>query len=110
MVALKNLSAEAAAGEIAGLSYLPPGAPDVQIARELARTVVGSSLVKASIFGADPNWGRVLAAIGARVGTRHWPVDPTRATVLVQGTCVYADAPTGAFRHTMDLGWVCLVF
>ena len=37
MVALKNLSAEAAAGEIAGLppevgkSYLPPSAPDVQM-------------------------------------------------------------------------------
>ena len=31
MVAVKNLSAEAAAGEIAGLSYLPPGAPDVQL-------------------------------------------------------------------------------
>jgi hypothetical protein len=37
VVALKNLSAEAAAGEIAGLpsvagmSYLPPGAPDVQM-------------------------------------------------------------------------------
>jgi acetylglutamate kinase len=72
------------------------GAPDVPIARELARTVVGSSLVKASIFGADPNLGRVLAAIGARVGSRRWAIDPTRATVLVQGTCVYADAPTGA--------------
>ena len=72
------------------------GAPDVLIARELARTVVGSRLVKASIFGADPNWGRVLAAIGARVGSRRWPIDPTRATVHVQGTCVYADAPTGA--------------
>jgi acetylglutamate kinase len=72
------------------------GAPDVSMARDLARTVVGSSLVKAAIFGADPNWGRVLAAIGARVGTRRWPIDPTRATVHVQGTCVYADAPTGA--------------
>ncbi len=71
------------------------GAPDVFMARELARAVVGSSLVKASIFGADPNWGRVLAAIGARVGSRKWPIDPNRATVHVQGTCVYADAPTG---------------
>ena len=37
------------------------------------------------------------SAIGARVGARKWPIDPTRATVHVQGTCVYADgAPTGA--------------
>jgi acetylglutamate kinase len=72
------------------------GAPDAAIARDLARAVAGSSLVKAAIFGADPNWGRVLSAIGARVGSRKWPVDPTRATVAVQGTCVYTGgAPTG---------------
>jgi acetylglutamate kinase len=72
------------------------GAPDVPVARDLARSVAGSSLVKSAIFGADPNWGRVLAAIGARVGSRRWAIDPSRATVHVQGTCVYADgAPTG---------------
>jgi acetylglutamate kinase len=67
------------------------GAPDVDMARELARMVAGSNLVKAAIFGADPNWGRVLAAVGSRVGSRKWPIDPTWATVHVQGTCVYAD-------------------
>jgi acetylglutamate kinase len=67
------------------------GAPDVAIARDLARSVAGSSLVKSAIFGADPNWGRVLSAIGARVGSRKWDVDPTRATVHVQGACVYTD-------------------
>jgi len=67
------------------------GAPDVATARDLARSVAGSSLVKSAIFGADPNWGRVLSAIGARVGSRKWPVDPTRATVHVQGVCVYAE-------------------
>jgi acetylglutamate kinase len=73
------------------------GAPEVPMARELARAVAGSTLVKAAVFGADPNWGRVLAAVGARVGSRKWPIDPTHATVLVQGTCVYTDgAPTGA--------------
>ncbi|MDP9148880.1 MAG: acetylglutamate kinase, partial [Myxococcota bacterium] len=82
------------------------GAPDVEMARELARTVAGSNLVKASIFGADPNWGRVLSAIGARVGSRRWPIDPTRATVHVQGTCVYdAEGPAsvdeGALRARM---------
>jgi acetylglutamate kinase len=52
--------------------------------------------VKSAIFGADPNWGRVLSAIGARVGSHRWPVDPTRAAVSVQGTSVYeGGAPTG---------------
>ncbi len=73
------------------------GAPEPAMARELARAVAGSTLVKAAVFGADPNWGRVLAAVGARVGSRKWPIDPTLATVHVQGTCVYLDrAPTGA--------------
>lgn len=73
------------------------GAPQVEMARELARAVAGSNLVKAAIFGADPNWGRVLMAIGARVGSRKWPIDPIRASVDVQGTCVFANgAPTGA--------------
>jgi acetylglutamate kinase len=72
------------------------GAPDETIARDLARSVAGSSLVKSAIFGADPNWGRVLSAIGARVGSHRWPVDPTRAAVSVQGTSVYeGGAPTG---------------
>ena len=73
------------------------GAPEAAMARELARAVAGSTLVKAAVFGADPNWGRVLSAIGARVGSKRWPIDPTNATVHVQGTCVYLDqAPTGA--------------
>jgi acetylglutamate kinase len=67
------------------------GAPDENMARELARVIAGSSLVKAALFGADPNWGRILAALGARVGQRGWPIDPTWATVHVQRTCVYAD-------------------
>ena len=46
------------------------GAPSAAIARDLARSIVGSSLVKAAIFGADPNWGRILATVGARVARR----------------------------------------
>ncbi len=33
-------------------------------AERLAKAVVGSSLVKAAMFGADANWGRVLCAMG----------------------------------------------
>jgi acetylglutamate kinase len=73
------------------------GAPDVEMARDLARAVAGSTLVKASVFGADPNWGRVLSAIGARVGSHKWPIDPTRATVQLQGVTVFdRGAPGGA--------------
>jgi glutamate N-acetyltransferase/amino-acid N-acetyltransferase len=40
------------------------GAPSLADARKAARTVVGSSLVKAAVHGADPNWGRIMAAVG----------------------------------------------
>jgi acetylglutamate kinase len=66
------------------------GAPDTAIARDIARSIAGSSLVKAAVFGADPNWGRVLATVGARAGSQRYPVDPHRATVAIQGTTVFA--------------------
>ena len=39
-------------------------APNALDARMIAKSVVGSSLVKTTIFGEDPNWGRILAAVG----------------------------------------------
>jgi N-acetylglutamate synthase/N-acetylornithine aminotransferase len=46
-------------------------------AERAAKTVATSPLVKTAIFGADPNWGRVLAAIG-RSGIR---VEPARVSL-----------------------------
>ncbi len=40
------------------------GAPEEGIARVTAKSVICSSLVKAAMFGADANWGRILCAIG----------------------------------------------
>jgi len=40
------------------------GAVSDEAARAIAKTVVGSSLVKSAAFGADANWGRIIAAIG----------------------------------------------
>ncbi len=40
------------------------GAVDEAAAETLAKSVVGSSLVKAACFGADANWGRILCAMG----------------------------------------------
>lgn len=72
------------------------GATTKAIARDFARSIAGSSLVKAAIFGADPNWGRVLATVGARAGSQKYAEDPTRSTVVIQGVTVYEKgAPTG---------------
>ena len=40
------------------------GAADLDSARKVAKSVICSSLLKAAMFGADANWGRVLCAIG----------------------------------------------
>ncbi|MBQ7346619.1 MAG: bifunctional glutamate N-acetyltransferase/amino-acid acetyltransferase ArgJ [Clostridia bacterium] len=40
------------------------GADDVATAKTVAKSVICSSLLKAAMFGADANWGRVLCAIG----------------------------------------------
>lgn len=40
------------------------GASDEKAARQVARTIAGSSLVKSAVFGRDPNWGRIAAAAG----------------------------------------------
>ncbi|MBF2058233.1 MAG: bifunctional ornithine acetyltransferase/N-acetylglutamate synthase [Cyanobacterium sp. T60_A2020_053] len=45
------------------------GAEDDASANKIAKTIVGSSLVKSAIFGRDPNWGRIAAAAG-RAGVK----------------------------------------
>ena len=46
------------------LECIVTGAPSREIARVTAKSVICSSLVKAAMFGADANWGRILCAIG----------------------------------------------
>ena len=55
------------------------GAAGAEDARRVAKTVANSLLVKTAIHGADPNWGRVLAAAG-RAGA---PFNPARASVRI---------------------------
>ena len=46
------------------LECVVTGAKDKQTAKTVAKSVICSSLLKAAMFGADANWGRVLCAIG----------------------------------------------
>ena len=46
------------------LECVTTGAKDKQTAKTVAKSVICSSLLKAAMFGADANWGRVLCAIG----------------------------------------------
>ncbi|WP_274654157.1 bifunctional ornithine acetyltransferase/N-acetylglutamate synthase [Paenibacillus humicola] len=55
------------------------GAVSDEAAQAIAKTVVGSSLVKSAVFGADANWGRIIAAVG-RAGR---PVDPETVDIRI---------------------------
>ena len=46
------------------LECIVSGAEDLSTAKTVAKSVICSSLLKAAMFGADANWGRVLCAIG----------------------------------------------
>lgn len=48
------------------------GANEQKAARQMARTIAGSMLVKSAVFGRDPNWGRIAAAAG-RAGVAFNP-------------------------------------
>ena len=61
------------------------GAASESDARAAARTVTTSNLVKTAVHGADPNWGRILAAAG-RSGAR---VDPAKTTVRIGAVEVF---------------------
>jgi glutamate N-acetyltransferase/amino-acid N-acetyltransferase len=70
-------------------------------ARQVARTIANSPLVKTAVHGADPNWGRILSSAG-RSGVRF---DVDRATVRVGGVLLfehglpYDDAAPAAAEH-----------
>ena len=60
------------------------GAADIADARNAAKTIASSSLVKSAVYGADPNWGRVLAALGrSGAATNEEKVD-----LFVNGVCI----------------------
>lgn len=65
------------------------GAASDEDGRIAARTVAGSPLVKSAVHGNDPNWGRIVVALG-RSGASF---DPARVRVDVQGATVYHGAP-----------------
>jgi glutamate N-acetyltransferase / amino-acid N-acetyltransferase len=65
------------------------GTESEEVAAALAKSVVGSSLVKAAVFGEDANWGRVLTAMGY-AGV---PFDPDRLELWFGPVKVFEGAP-----------------
>ena len=68
-------------------------------ALEVARAIARNNLFKCAVFGNDPNWGRVLAA----VGTTRAAFDPARLAVTMNGVQVCRDGGVGEDRGLVDL-------
>jgi len=66
---------------------------------EVGRAVARSNLLKCAIHGEDPNWGRVLAAVGT---TTAW-FEPADVAVAINGVWVCRDGAAGDDRALVDL-------
>jgi glutamate N-acetyltransferase/amino-acid N-acetyltransferase len=75
------------------------GAASEGDALTVARIVARDSLVKTALFGSDPNWGRVLAA----VGMAPISLDPDRITVSFNGSPVCVNGVGAAGARQVDL-------
>lgn len=63
------------------------GASSHKAAKQFAQTLATSPLVKTAIFGADPNWGRIIAALG-QAGL---PLHPNRIVIAFNGLPIVKD-------------------
>jgi glutamate N-acetyltransferase/amino-acid N-acetyltransferase len=75
------------------------GAATVEDALEVARAIARSNLLKCAIHGEDPNWGRVLSA----VGTTAAAFEPDLVDVAINGVWVCLVGAIGESRDGVDL-------
>jgi len=75
------------------------GAPSEDDAVTAARMVARDNLVKTALFGSDPNWGRVLAAVGMSPFT----LDPARISVSFNGSPVCIEGAGAPGARDVDL-------
>ena len=75
------------------------GAASEEDALTAARVVARDSLVKTALFGSDPNWGRVLAA----VGMAPVALEPDRISVSFNGSAVCVDGVGAPGARDVDL-------
>lgn len=68
-------------------------------ALEVARSIARNNLFKCAIFGDDPNWGRVVSAVGTTAAT----FDPTALDVEINGVQVCRGCGVGEDRTLVDL-------
>ncbi|RZD92034.1 bifunctional ornithine acetyltransferase/N-acetylglutamate synthase [Streptomyces albidoflavus] len=75
------------------------GAASEEDAVQVGRTIARNNLLKCAVHGEDPNWGRVLSAIG----TTDAVFDPDRLDVAINGVWVCKDGGVGEDRSLVDM-------
>jgi glutamate N-acetyltransferase/amino-acid N-acetyltransferase len=75
------------------------GAASEDDAVEVGRAIARSNLVKTAFFGNDPNWGRILSAIG----TTRAAFEPDEVDVAINGVWVCRNGEAGDDRSKVDL-------
>lgn len=78
------------------------GAISDDSAQAIAKTVIGSSLVKSAVFGADANWGRIIAAVG-RAGQ---PVNPDTVDIRLGDIVTLEQSRPVAFDEELALEYL----
>lgn len=66
---------------------------------QVGRTIARNNLLKCAIHGEDPNWGRVLSAIG----TTDAAFEPDRLNVAINGVWVCKNGGVGEDRELVDM-------
>ena len=74
-------------------------AASVSDALEVARAIARNNLFKCAVFGGDPNWGRILAA----VGTTRAVFEPATLDVVINGIQVCRAGGVGEDRMLIDM-------
>ncbi|MCO1339949.1 bifunctional ornithine acetyltransferase/N-acetylglutamate synthase [Kocuria polaris] len=88
--------AEGAGHDIAIRTFNAASEADAEL---VGRAVARSNLFKTAIFGQDPNWGRILSA----VGTTSAAFEPDRLNVTINGVTVCRSGGVGDDRDLVDL-------
>jgi glutamate N-acetyltransferase/amino-acid N-acetyltransferase len=76
------------------------GAASEDDAVQVGRAIARNNLLKCALFGNDPNWGRVLAAIGTTTAA----FEPDELDVWINGVQVCRSGAAGDSREAVQLG------
>ncbi|WP_039945022.1 bifunctional glutamate N-acetyltransferase/amino-acid acetyltransferase ArgJ [Thermicanus aegyptius] len=71
------------------------GASDEETAKAVGKAIVGSSLVKTAVYGADANWGRIIAAIGYS----RSPIDPNLVSIRLGSLTLFQNGKKAVYSE-----------